>query len=436
VIRVPAPPLDPAEALRRLSRGERPFLLDGAADADGLGRFTFGGCDPDDGVVWRSGDAGAPFELLEHAARRWNAGPVDDKPWPFAIGYASYDAGAETVARAAGRVLRAADELGLPDVDFARYPAVWRWDAAARGAEVLALDGDAAARLLRRLDRAPPPLASARVGAPRWGLGDDVYRARVRRVLEYLHAGDAYQVNLSHRVYAPLDDAGALPLYLALRAAAPAPLGAFLATGAGAILCNSPELLVRATRTTLETRPIKGTRPRGASDAADATLARALEASEKDRAEHLMIVDLERNDLGRVAETGSVAVDGYARRVTLPTVHHLVSTVRARRRAGVGLAELAGALLPGGSITGAPKLRAIEIIDELEGVRRGVYCGALGWLGAADRVEWALPIRTAVVRAGELALSVGGGIVADSTPDDELEETRVKAAAFLRAMQG
>jgi para-aminobenzoate synthetase component I len=288
--------------------------------------------------------------------------------------------------------------------------------------------------LLARLERSPPPLATPQLGAARWEIDDDTYRARCGRVLEYLRAGDAYQVNLAHRLRVPLDEAGALPVYLRLRAGAPAPLGAYLATGGACLLSNTPELFLRAAGGVLETRPIKGTRRRGTDPSDDAQLAAELEASAKDHAEHLMIVDLERNDLGRVAEIGTVQVDGFLRRVTLPTVHHLVSTVRARARPGLGLAELLRATFPGGSITGAPKLRAMEIIDELEGVRRGPYCGAIGWLGAGLRLDLALAIRTAVWRAGELVLSVGGGIVADSTPDEELGETRVKAEAFLRAL--
>jgi para-aminobenzoate synthetase component 1 len=204
------------------------------------------------------------------------------------------------------------------------------------------------------------------------------------------------------------------------------------------LLSKTPELFLRTIRDgarwTAETRPIKGTRRRGADTVADGRLGAELEASNKDAAEHLMIVDLERNDLGRVAETGSVVVSGYRRRVSLPTVHHLVSTVSARLRADIGLASLLRATFPGGSITGAPKRRAMEIIDELEGVRRGPYCGAFGWLGAGLRLDLALAIRTAVWRGGELILSVGGGIVSDSTPDDELDETRAKAEAFLRAL--
>ncbi len=434
MIRVAAPALDPGEALRRVSRGARPFLLDGGCDADGLGRFSFAGCDPDDGVVWSRGDAGDPWALVGAAQRRWNAGPIDEF-WPFAVGFVSYDAGADALVRACGRApLAAVDDLGVPDVDFARYRAVWRRDHATGQCHVFALDGAAAAALLDRLGRTPPPLPAPSLGAPRWSTGDDEYRRRVRRVLDYLRAGDCYQVNLSHRLHATLGEHDALPLYLRLRTLAPAPLGAYLATGGGTILCNSPESFLRVRPGVVETRPIKGTRRRGSDAGEDARLAEALTSSAKDAAEHLMIVDLLRNDLGRVALTGSVAVDGFARRVTLPTVHHLVSTVRARTRLGLPLEAILAATLPGGSITGAPKLRAVEIIDELEGRVRGPYCGAIGWLGAAGSAELALAIRTAVVRGGELCLGVGGGIVADSDPDEELAETRVKAEAFLRAL--
>ena len=434
MIRVPAPALDAGEALRRLTRGERPFLLDGGCDADGLGGVSWAGCDPDDGLVWSRGDAGDPLALVGAAQRRWNAGPVDEA-WPFAVGWVSYDAGAEALVRACGRApLRAVDELGVPDVDFARYRAVWRRDNRTGKCQVLALDGAAASSLLDRLGRTPPPLATPVLGAPRWPTSDDEYRRRVGRVLEYLRAGDCYQVNLSHRLHATLGEYDALPLYLRLRALAPAPLGGYLATARATILCNSPESFLRVRPGSVETRPIKGTRRRGANAEEDARLLAELRASAKDAAEHLMIVDLLRNDLGRVATTGSVAVDGFGRVVTLPTVHHLVSTVKARTPLDLPLEAILRATLPGGSITGAPKLRAVEIIDELEGTTRGPYCGAFGWLGPGGAAELALAIRTAVVRGGELCLGVGGGIVADSDPDDELAETRVKAEAFLRAL--
>jgi para-aminobenzoate synthetase component 1 len=326
---------------------------------------------------------------------------------------------------------------------------VWRRDSATGQCHVFALDGAAASTLLDRLARTPPPLPSPSLGTPRWAIGDDEYRRRVERIGEYLRAGDVYQVNLSHRLHASLGEHDALPLYLRLREVAPAPLGAYLATEACTILCNSPELFLRArpglgpsgvargaerSGTIVETRPIKGTRRRGRDADEDARLIAELRASDKDAAEHLMIVDLLRNDLGRVAQTGSVSVDGFERVISLPTVHHLVSTVRARTPLGLPLSKLLAATLPGGSITGAPKLRAVEIIDELEGARRGVYCGAVGWLGPGGSCDLALAIRTAVARRGELVLGTGGGIVADSRPDDELAETRVKAEAFVRAL--
>jgi para-aminobenzoate synthetase component 1 len=311
---------------------------------------------------------------------------------------------------------------------------MWTLDGATRRAEIWADDDDAARRLLHRIEQSPPVLRPAPQPAPRWEISPPRYRARVARVLEYLHAGDVYQVNISHRLRAPMPLEAALPIYLRLRELAPAPLGVFVATDGGALLGNSPELFLSVRPGAIETRPIKGTRPRGVTPSDDALVAEALLASDKDRAEHVMIVDLERSDLGRIAEIGSVAASAAPRLYPLPTVHHLVSTVRARPRAGVGLAEILRATFPGGSITGAPKVRAMEIIDELEGGGRGAYCGAVGWLAGDGGTQLALSIRTAVVTEGELTLAVGGGIVADSTPDGELRETEAKAAAFLRAL--
>ena len=442
MIKVAAPALPADEVLARLSRGARPFLLDGGGDGDGdgdgLGRYSFAGCDPDDGLVWRRGDAGDPFRLLEDAQRRWSTGPVDDE-WPIAVGYITYDAAAHELARAHGRRLAAVDDLDLPGLDFARYRAVWRHDNKRGVAEVLAHDGASAQQLLDRLQRAPVPLHALSPSSlvPLWSRVD--YEKKVERILEHLRAGEAYQVNLAQRLVARVSDESALALYLALRRIAPAPLGAYLATDAGTILSNSPEQLVRVEARKVDgryavyaqSRPIKGTRPRGSDEDDDVAQVRALEASEKDAAEHLMIVDLVRNDLGRVADVGTVTAS--ARRILrLPTVNHLVSTVEARLRGGT--AELLAALLPGGSVTGAPKLAAVEIIDQLEGVARGVYCGALGWIGAGRGLHLSLPIRTGVVKRGELMLSVGGGIVADSTPAGEWAETHVKARAFAAAL--
>jgi para-aminobenzoate synthetase component 1 len=311
-------------------------------------------------------------------------------------------------------------------LEFHFHDAVWT-RAPGGPATILARDEAAARRLRERLE-SPTPARAATLG----GLAPDheasVYLAGARRILEYLAAGDAYQVNLARRVSTEL--AGdAVELAAALRARAPAPHGAFIAAAAGDawLVGNSPErFLALDGRGGVETRPIKGTRSR--APGADAEL----RASAKDRAEHVMIVDLERNDLGRVCETGSVRVEGLARVLELPTVLHLVSTVRGTLRAGVGLAALLEATFPGGSITGAPKRRAMEIIDELEPVVRGPYTGATGWLGAAGDLDLAVAIRTALVAGGRLSLSLGGGIVADSTPDSEWAETETKARAFAQ----
>jgi anthranilate/para-aminobenzoate synthase component I len=249
--------------------------------------------------------------------------------------------------------------------------------------------------------------------------------ARVDRIRDYLAAGDVYQVNLARRhvakVIAPGD---ALAVYTALAEVAPAPYGALIECDGATLLSGSPERFLGLVGDRIETRPIKGTH------AASAT---ALAESAKDAAEHLMIVDLERNDLGRVAQTGTVTVDDLGYVVELPGLYHKVSRVSARLRDDVGHAALLRATFPGGSITGAPKVRAMQIIAELEPARRGPYCGALGYFGPGT-LELAIAIRIGVIVAGELRVHVGGGIVHDSDPAAELAETDVKAAGWVATL--
>jgi para-aminobenzoate synthetase component 1 len=220
----------------------------------------------------------------------------------------------------------------------------------------------------------------------------------------------------------------ALALYAALAAVAPAPYGGLLELDGFAIVSGSPERFLARTGDRIETRPIKGTSPRGPDAGA------ALAASAKDAAEHLMIVDLERNDLGRVAELGSVRVDELGYVVGLPSLFHKVSRVSARPRPGTGYAALLRATFPGGSITGAPKVRAMQVIDELEPARRGPYCGALGYFGPGG-FDLAIAIRIGVLAGSELRVHVGGGVVADSRPRDELAETELKAAGWRAALE-
>ena len=255
----------------------------------------------------------------------------------------------------------------------------------------------------------------------------------MRRAKEYIAAGDIYQVNLSQRLSAPFT-ADPFALYQRLAHENPAPFAAYFHTPDAAIVSCSPERFLQVRGREVETRPIKGTRPRGATPEEDARLAAELLASEKDRAENVMIVDLERNDLGRACEFGSVhvpelfAVEQYA------TVFHLVSTVRGRLRPEVTALDCLRASFPGGSITGAPKVRSMEIIEELEPTRRGVYTGAIGYLCFSGDMDTNIVIRTVVVKDGTAHFQVGGGIVADSDPEAEYQETMDKGVALARAL--
>jgi len=283
------------------------------------------------------------------------------------------------------------------------------------------------------LERTPGwdgPLAATELQAT---FDRDAYRAAVARIHAYLRAGDVYQVNLTQPFTAPLR-APAWALYARLAARHPAAYTAYLDLGDAQVVANSPELFLRRRGVEVETHPIKGTRPRDADPARDAALMAELAADPKERAEHVMIVDLERNDLGRVAEYGSVHVVTHAAVDSHPTLHHLVSVVRARLRPDVGWRELLAATFPGGSITGAPKRRAMEIITELERGPRGFYTGAIGLLDPRGHCELGLPIRTGIVRDGMLQYHAGGGIVVDSDADRELDECWLKTAAVRAAL--
>ncbi len=258
------------------------------------------------------------------------------------------------------------------------------------------------------------------------------YLRAVKRTIEYIAAGDIFQVNFSQQLkveaqFAPID------LYAAIQRRYPAWYGAFLDYGDFALVCNSPELFLRTWRsgdgaTHVITRPIKGTRPRGKG------MAQELERSIKDQAELNMIVDLERNDLGRVCRIGSVKVVQPRTIETHPTVYHGAATVAGILREECGLVDLLRATFPGGSITGAPKIRAMQIIDELEPTPRGPYCGAIGYIDDDGSAQLNIAIRTAICHGGQIAIPVGGGIVADSVPEEEYEETIAKAQAALRAL--
>jgi para-aminobenzoate synthetase component 1 len=312
------------------------------------------------------------------------------------------------------------NDLGLPDCFLAFYDRLNEVDA--RG-------------LAPAATSTPPP--SATTAGLRSNFTQDSYEEGVRRALRYIRAGDIYQVNLSQRFQARYEG-DPFDLYVGLRTLSPSPFAAFLRFPEFAVLSSSPERFLRydPSDRRIETRPIKGTRPRGTDAETDRAMAEELRASAKDRAENLMIVDLERNDLGRVAEIGSVSVPGMFELETFANVHHLTSTVRARLQPESDIVDLLRATFPGGSITGAPKIRAMEIIDELEPVARGVYTGAIGYIGFDGSIDLNIAIRTMVVKNSIASFHVGGGIVADSDPTREYEETLHKGAAMARALVG
>jgi anthranilate/para-aminobenzoate synthase component I len=310
---------------------------------------------------------------------------------------------------------------------LAAYGAVARWRD---GDDTCSIVGNDRAWLEAALAKGPSTLGVAPSFGPLTADDDgDHHMARVERIRDYLAAGDVYQVNLARRHVARIVSPGdALALYRALADVAPAPYGALLEADGVTIVSGSPERFLASSGDRIETRPIKGTRPRTPGGAEE------LAAADKDAAEHLMIVDLERNDLGRVAETGSVRVDELGYVVELPALYHKVSRVSAKPRAGLGYGALLRAMFPGGSITGAPKVRAMELIDELEPARRGPYCGAFGYFGAHGAFDLAIAIRIGVLTSNELRVHVGGGIVADSDAAAELAETDVKAAGWVAAL--
>ena len=378
-----------------------------------------------------------PFELL----RRALAADGRATPLPFAggaIGYFSYD-----LARRIERLpVRALDAEGIPEMAVGIYDwavvvdheAQRSWLVSAGRDPRAAADWDA----LLTLFSEPPPPASRQAfqvtGPVTCNLDAAAYRRAFARIQRYIAAGDCYQVNLARRFAAPVAGdhwSG----YRALRRLNPAPYSAYLNHPAARILSSSPERFLEVRRGRVETRPIKGTRPRAAAPEADATLARELRESAKDRAENLMIVDLLRNDLGKVCAPGSVAVPGLFEMESFATVHHLVSTVTGRLAEGLDAVALLRAAFPGGSITGAPKLRSMEIIEELEPHRRGVYCGAIGWLGFNGDMDTSIAIRTLVSSEGRLRFWAGGGIVADSTWEAEYRECLDKASAPLRLLE-
>ena len=402
---------------------------------------------------------GNPWHLLDALMARYELLDEIDSPFPLGgtFGYWGYDLKNFTEPKLPRR---AVNDLELPDCHVGFYDSLVVFDHRLGKVCVVAtgLDADGSRSEMRAQaqlafwlsiieEKALPPRRRdteeenvsdslrlcASVAKPVSNLSRTEFIAAVGRAQNYIRAGDIYQVNLSHRLTAQGDFTG-WEFFDKLSAVSPAPFSAFLDCGDFQIASSSPEQFLRMSGAHIVTRPIKGTRPRAADATRDAQLAYELQTSAKELAELVMITDLLRNDVGKVCEYGSVQVPELAKLEKFAQVQHLVSTVEGRLRNDVTHFAAFASCFPGGSITGAPKFRAMEIIDELEPVSRGAYCGAIGYLGFNRESQLSIAIRTAVCVAGKIHFNVGAGIVADSDPAAEYEETLAKAAGFLAAL--
>lgn len=422
-------------ALHELDPSRYPFLLQSVAGHPVSGRYDLLFAYPE----WQSAEtvtAGPDFfERLSAAVAR--AGALPDNALPFAGGWfllLGYEA-----ARFIEPHLKLPDSpYALPDAMAVRCPAAVIVDHHSGQTHVFAESDPAQIAAIRAdLARCPPQAVAVQVPAVAavHEEPEQRYLDGCQRVLDYLAAGDSFQINLSRAWQAELaGGVTAAQLYRRLRETNPAPFSGLAQFPGGTVLSSSPERLISIDRDRVETRPIAGTRPRGASETEDAAFKAQLVGSLKERAEHVMLIDLERNDLGRVCTPGSVEVSELMTVESYAHVHHIVSNVRGRLREGVGVGEAIAAVFPGGTITGCPKLRSMQIIAELEGVGRGPYTGAMGYLSRHGKTDLNILIRTLVVEGRRVSFRAGAGVVADSKPAQELAETRSKARGLLRAL--
>lgn len=430
VVEISDPPsLD--SLIRQFGSKRLPFVLESSQSNDGLGEWSFFGAEPIEIV------AACHLSELRDVMRRFRLSARAEIPFiGGAVGYLAYDYGRriETLPETA------IDDRGIPDMHFGVYDGVAAYHHKS-GNLYLVAHGfkEPAADIVDRLrgwigaaeEKLSVPTA---LGPWQWNLSSGEFADAVERVREYISQGDVYQVNLSRRARCTFSG-DALALYSALRRGNPAPYSAYLSTGQFEFISTSPEQFLRKQGSQLVTRPIKGTRPRSGDPVKDRASEEELRASVKDRAELLMIVDLERNDLGRVAEFGSVRVEGLYQLEHYQSVIHQTAQVKARLAKGQDIYSALTALFPGGSITGAPKVRAMEIIEELEPTRRGAYCGSLGYIGFNEDAEFNIAIRSLHLKDGWLDYQVGGGIVWDSEAESEYQETVDKARAICETLE-
>ncbi len=439
---VPADLLTPVAAFLAIARGrEHAFLFESVTGGEQVARYSFLGRDPLETLELAADGDGPAF--LDRVRGRLKPGAVDVEGLPRftggAVGALSWDAvrlfspglkrarDARVASFSIYRALAAFDHARQRLVLIAQAEPGRRsaWDAAQETLD--ALEDDLRRPLPRETRAASEIPMRTPFDAP------DEYRDAVRKAQEHIARGDVFQVVLSRRETVCCD-ADPFSVYRALRSVNPSPYMFFLQDGATAVAGASPEMLVRVENGRVVTRPIAGTRPRGRDAAEDASLAAELLADPKERAEHVMLVDLGRNDLGRVCRFGSVKVEQFMEVERYSHVAHLVSTVSGELAEDKDALDALVAAFPAGTLSGAPKIRAIQVIDELETAPRGLYGGAIGYLDFAGRLDFCIAIRTLVLRDGVATIQAGAGIVADSDPAAEQRETEAKAAALRRAL--
>ena len=417
------------------------YLLE-SAEQGRLGRYSFLGFKAHRMLEWSLGDEGDPYALAAEFVAGFSVSTPDEMP-PFpggAVGFFGYD----LVRTVEPLGEPNPDPLGLPDLALMVAELMLVFDHQKHEVSVMAFafeDGEEGARALIAEARAalrdpvPPTAPRAAASEVRFesNLSREEFEANVARIVEYVHAGDAFQVVPSQRFSAPIP-VEAFSIYRGLRTVNPSPYMYYLDFGDFQIAGASPEPLVKVTGRHVETRPIAGTDPRGSDEEEDRRNAEALLADPKERAEHVMLVDLGRNDLGRVCEYGSVTVDEIMVVETYSHVLHIVSRVSGTLNEGIDAMDVLRAALPAGTLSGAPKVRAMQIIDELEPHKRCSYGGAIGYLGFDGDLDTAIHIRTVVVKDGIAHVQAGGGTVADAKPDYEYRESVNKAKAVFRAV--
>jgi anthranilate synthase component I len=435
--------------LRALCPGEPAFLLESAEQGQRMGRYSFIGFRPRSVLRWSLGDPGDPYALAAAAVADCRQATLPGLP-PFAggaVGYFGYD----LVRTVEPLGEPPPDPIGLPDMALMLTDALVVFDHLKHTITILAnadigaepdseRANEPAAQTIAEVRAAltgPVPAARAadrRAPAFESNMSRGQFEAMVERIVRYIHAGDAFQVVPSQRWSAPVP-VQAFSIYRGLRAVNPSPYMYFLDFGDFQVAGASPEPLLTVSGRRIRTKPIAGTRPRGASPEQDRLIAQELLADEKERAEHMMLVDLGRNDLGRVCEYGSVTVDELMEVETYSHVMHIVSSVSGTLRDDVGAMDALRSVLPAGTLSGAPKVRAMQIIDELEPIKRGGYGGAVGYLSYQGDLDTAIHIRTVVVKDGVAHVQAGGGTVADAKPAYEYEESVAKSQAVLRAVE-